>query len=101
MGIPDLDLVNISNSDTDSHNDIVHSPKVRYKPVSKWNIKFSGEMKIENFSLSAFLERVEETRIARNVTEQDLFNSAIDLFSGKALIWYRSIRKTVRDWPAL
>jgi hypothetical protein len=38
-------------------------------------------------SLSAFLARVEELMVARHATKQDLFDCAIDLFSGKALIW--------------
>ncbi|KAH0814758.1 hypothetical protein GEV33_008033 [Tenebrio molitor] len=60
-------------------------------PVHKWNLKFSGED--PRLSLSSFLIRVEELRIARHATEEDLYNSAIDLFEGRALTWYRSIRR--------
>lgn len=52
-------------------------------------------------SLSAFLERVEELRLARQTSESELFNSAIDLFEGKALIWYRAINKSVVTWSSL
>lgn len=52
-------------------------------------------------SLSAFLERVDELRIARNVSLEMLFDSAIDLFRGKALIWFRAYRSSVTDWDGL
>jgi hypothetical protein len=52
-------------------------------------------------SLSAFLARVEELMVARHATKQDLFDCAIDLFSGKALIWYRAHRKNATDWNSL
>lgn len=65
----------------------------------KWNVHFSGEK--HDLSVNTFLERVEELRVARNVSETQLFNSALDLFSGKALHWYRSIRKSVNNWASL
>lgn len=69
-------------------------------PVSKWNItKFDGES--NRISLSAFLENVEELRLSRNVTKRQLFDSASDLFTNKALIWYRAIRSTVSNWEDL
>lgn len=68
-------------------------------PVMKWNISFSGEIK--DMSVSAFLERIEELSIARHVSKEELFNSAIDLFKGKALIWYRANRRSFNDWETL
>lgn len=65
-------------------------------PVMKWNISFSGEIK--DMSVTAFLERIEELAIARHVSRQELFNSAIDLFKGKALVWYRANRTSFNDW---
>lgn len=113
MGIPDLDLVNVLDSNSSSNEEVLVSStpiashshnainKTSSQPISKWNLKFTGENKPGDLSLSAFLERVEVTRIARSVSNQDLFNSGIDLFSGKALVWYRTVRKQVRHWPAL
>lgn len=69
-----------------------------YVPVHKWKVSFSGK---SDESLTGFLERVLELREARNVSEQELFSSAIDLFSGSALIWFRSIKHTVSNWPSL
>lgn len=69
-------------------------------PVSKWNIcKFDGD--VTRLSLSAFLEKVEELCMSRHVTKQQLVNSASDLFSGKALIYFRSIRDSIKNWSDL
>lgn len=67
-------------------------------PVHKWNLTFSGE---SNESLTVFLERASELREARNVSESELLSSAVDLFSGPALIWFRSIKHTISTWPDL
>ncbi|KAJ8934735.1 hypothetical protein NQ318_001556 [Aromia moschata] len=72
---------------------------VRSTPVAKWNIHFSGEKK--GMSLTAFLQRVEELRVARHVTKEELYSTAVDLFRGKALIWYRAMRREVDNWDAL
>lgn len=68
-------------------------------PVCQWNLFFSGGL--EGLSLPNFLERVEELRIARNVSTTELFNSAVDLFTGSALIWYRSVRESAKSWDTL
>lgn len=68
-------------------------------PVAKWDIKFTGEKK--SLSLNAFLERVDELCIARYVSREELFDSAIDLFAGRALVWYRATRKSVSNWNEL
>ncbi|KAK4879247.1 hypothetical protein RN001_007393 [Aquatica leii] len=58
-------------------------------PVYKWGLKFSGEPK--GLSIGAFLERVDELQIARGVSEEELFLSALDLFTGRALNWFRGV----------
>lgn len=37
-------------------------------------------------SVHRFLERVSELRTARNVSEAELFEQALDLFDGRALL---------------
>lgn len=69
------------------------------QPVQKWNLKFSGDAK--GISIHNFLERVEELRVARNVSEPQLFESAIDLFEGKALLWFRSNKFRISSWKDL
>lgn len=56
-------------------------------PDFKWGLQFSNS---PGQSIGAFLQRVEELRRARGITEIQLFRSAVDLFTGNALIWYRS-----------
>lgn len=75
------------------------SGEVKPIPVCKWGLKFSGEQ--DEMSLSAFLERVEELRVARNISLEVLFDSALDLFLGKALLWYRAYRGVVNSWDDL
>lgn len=68
-------------------------------PVFKWNVQFSGEAGKE--SVTAFLEKIEELRAARNVSFTELFNSASLLFAGHALLWFRSVRERVANWSEL
>lgn len=68
-------------------------------PPKEWGIHFSGEE--SGLSINAFLERIEEIREARNVTMQDLYQSAFDLFKGTALVWYRAMRREVNSWQEL
>lgn len=49
----------------------------------------------------SFLERVDELSEARGVDKRELFKSAIDLFSGAGLVWFRSIRKRIDNWDSL
>lgn len=65
-------------------------------PPHKWDLKFSGDKK--GLSLSAFLERVEELRIARHVSKEVLLESGIDLFSGRAYQFYLAYRNQVTSW---
>lgn len=71
----------------------------KYESIQKWGVKFTGDAKF--MSVHAFLERVNELMIARHVSESDLFNSAIDLFSGKALNWFRAYRSRFSNWKEL
>lgn len=77
----------------------LRSPSYHTKsvPVYKWGLTFDGQSQ----SVSAFLQRVEELRRARGVTEPELFDSAVDLFTGPALTWYRSISGRISNWQQL
>lgn len=68
------------------------------KPIlpNKWNLQFSGDKK--GLSLSAFLERVEELRVARHVSKDTLLESGIDLFAGRAYQFYLAYRGQVTSW---
>lgn len=67
--------------------------------VFKWNLKLDGSGK--GLSVNSFLERLEEFRVSRKVTKADIYNSAVDLFQGSALVWYCSIKSSVSDFDSL
>lgn len=67
--------------------------------VDKWGLKFSGHT--DKMSVHNFLERATELRLARGLSEAELFDSAIDLFSEKALNWFRANRDRFNDWQSL
>lgn len=64
--------------------------------VSKWKLNFDGSS-----SVMSFIERVEELRRACGLSKAQLVASAICLFSGAALSWYRAIRNQVASWDDL
>lgn len=106
--ILDLSMVNLSDGSSSEVSDgddadVAQCPTgnvaVKSVPVCRWDLKFSGEPK--TMSLSAFLSRVEELRVARNVTYDQLFSSAFDLFSGRALVWFSAVRRTISSWNEL
>lgn len=49
-------------------------------------------------SVHNFLERVAELCVARHLSERQLFDSAVDLFSEKALSWFRANKGRFNDW---
>lgn len=67
-------------------------------PVYKWGLKYDGD---GGQSVAAFLERAEELSRARGVSFHELYESAVDLFSGTALIWYRSACRRIFSWGQL
>lgn len=68
-------------------------------PVYKLGLKFDGDTTKQ--SVNSFLEELEELSFSRNVSEDELFRSAIEIFDGPAKIWYRRIRKKVESWDGL
>lgn len=58
--------------------------------ISTWGLKFSGES--DSLGLNAFLARVNEFCESRGFTTQQLFKSAVELFKGKALVYFRSLK---------
>lgn len=65
-------------------------------PVHKWDISFSGDR--GSLSVNAFLERLDELRVSRGVSTEDLKDSVVELLRGSALVWYRSVRDRLRSW---
>lgn len=70
---------------------------VKYFDISKWPIaKFDGKSNI-----SGFLERIEELRISRGVSKDQLFRSATELFTDSALTWFRWAKSNIFTWDDL
>lgn len=61
------------------------SNQPRLFELSRWKLQFDGES-----SVTSFLERVEEMRLARNASREQLLRSAVELFQKDALLWYRT-----------
>lgn len=65
-------------------------------PVYKWGIKFSGEPSSD--SVADVLQRIEELSESRGITKDKLFRSVYDLLEGPALVWYRSVHRSITSW---
>lgn len=89
-------IASVPPPSTPTTSNVVTASNVKAILPNKWDCKFSGDRR--GLSLSAFLERVEELRIARHVSKQTLLESGIDLFSGRAYQFYLAYRNEVTDW---
>lgn len=70
-----------------------------FVPVYKWGIHFSGDANDkEGLSVNAFVERVNEYREARAVSEDVLIKSLCELLTGSAKLWYNSIKFKICSW---
>nr|CAI5841980.1 unnamed protein product [Callosobruchus analis] len=76
-----------------THHDYF-APRWSHVDVGRWNVKFNGRN-----SVTDFLERIEELRISREVSKERLFQSAAELFTHDALLWYRTAQ--VSSWDEL
>lgn len=86
------------NDFSQEKNSRVHCAR-RSVPVVQWSLKYSGEG--GGISLNEFLSKVRFHMRARHVSEDELLDSAYDLFSGAALNWYEANYDKFNSWPAL
>lgn len=78
------------------------NPSRHTLPVSQWKIsKYDGAD--QGLKLNEFLEIVQTFSLAEHVSEVELFESAVHLFTGPALKWYMTMRSTGRliNWDHL
>lgn len=90
-----LDLLTFDDPVEESRS-VVTPKSIHGYGVHKWNLKFDGESSLNNF-----LERVSELCESRGITPSQLFRSAPELFSGNALVWFRSVKPYVNSWSEL
>lgn len=79
---------------SDRNTQVIH----KVVPIYKWDLKFSGSF---GLSFNAFLQRVEELSKSRQVSKDELFLAAHDLFEGDALNYYHLVVKYANDWDSL
>lgn len=65
----------------------------------KWRVTFSGDS--QKYDAIDFIQKVNALAQARGVSDPELFDSAIDLFTGPALKWYYAQRSQVGSWSEL
>lgn len=59
-------------------------------------IKFDGKSCVR-----AFIQKIEEYRTSKGHSESKMLLSAIDIFTGDALHWFRSVKNELNDWQTL
>lgn len=83
--------------------DYVNRPpgaSLRYRsPVASWNLVFAGNS--SGKSLNDFLSQVQMYARADGVSNAELLRSAVYLFTGPALTWYRAYGPRIVSWEHL
>lgn len=74
---------------------VINVHKNQWSP-RQWQLHFTGDS--VGPSVAAFLEEVEEKRLASNASKGELLYSVVDLLRGPALIWYRAMKSYIRTW---
>lgn len=83
-------------STNDNHFSTRVDPSRSFTTISKWNLRFNG-----NSSVTNFIERAEELRLACGISKTHLVNCAVTLFEGTALSWFRAVRDSIHSWEDL
>lgn len=68
-------------------------------PVYKWGLKFSGRYEKDRMTPTEFVSRTLDYMSSRNVSEIELYSSAIDLFEGVAYQWFKSLGNLGDEYP--
>lgn len=68
----------------------------KYQTIGSLNLKYDGRTCVR-----VFLQRLEELCSSRGIPADRLFVSAVELFEGDALQWYRSVKPDCSSWAQL
>lgn len=71
---------------SNSHSDTRRRSQPRRRPVSEWNLKYDG--KDNGQGLMRFIKEVEFYAKSEQISDRELFRSAIYLFRDQAKTWY-------------
>lgn len=79
----------------------IRSRSTRRVPISEWKLKYDG--RDEGRKLSEFFKEIKMRARAEDVSDRELFRSAIHLFSGRARDWFLDgyENKEFRNWYQL
>ncbi|XP_062700163.1 myosin-2 heavy chain-like [Aedes albopictus] len=98
-----------SGTDTDSEHrrkgrgrrESRRNRELKRMPVAEWRLKYDG--KDQGRKLSEFLKEIKMRCISEDISEKELFRSAIHLFSGRAKDWFIEgvENKDFRNWHEL
>lgn len=92
-----FDLLNLGSSHGDSNSRHENTSRINRPKVYKWGIKFSNESK--SLGVFEFIQKVEAKAKAYEVSHENLFQSACELFDGFAAKWFLS--QTFQNWNEL
>lgn len=93
--IDDFQCLNITSGDNANATRENSSRTNTQRPkIYKWNIKFTNESK--SLGVFEFIQKVEAKALAYEVSHEQLFQSACELFDGFAAKWFLS--QNFRDW---
>lgn len=68
-------------------------------PVYKWGLKFSGKYEKDKMTPTEFVSRSMDYMLSRNISECELYASAIDLFEGTAYQWFKALGNLGDQYP--
>lgn len=80
----------------------MYTPSRRDHKMYKWNVNFTGEnTKYDAIDFIRKVGKVNAMAQFRGVTDCELFESAIEFFSGQALKWYYAQCNQLKSWSDL
>lgn len=83
----------------DTNNDVVTKISVscdRGLSSDLTKLKYDGSSCVRSF-----IQRLEEFRLSREISDSKMLNILTDIFTGNALHWYRTVRERVATWNDL
>lgn len=101
LQVLDIDSENSEDEPAANSTSVERAPLGSSINQAYTSYKMEHQIFKSDMSLNAFLQQVEDLRVARNITKEQLFASAIDLFRGQALLWFRTKRSEAKNWDNL
>lgn len=102
-----LAQLNDEESSSESEDEVLAEPRMNSGPVpvcraeprhnlNSLNLRFKGDTCVR-----AFITRLEELRVAREIPEKVIFNGFPEILDGPALHWFRANKDTIHGYKEL